>query len=189
MILFILLIHLDLAQKRHALSQGNLGKDPRKKHKVVIFNHNQFNPEPLEICNFDKYRYFGKTIHGSFQYRIRMSLFMERVHFILRFFLKFETFHHLDNDFNNYLPYCSSFSVINTAAPPGFWFGGNILGGGLVGGAGAEPPDARKFGKFPKDFLRKLQNMNYFRRFFKKLKNPVLNFRALDEKHNCLGNF
>ena len=31
--------------------------------------------------------------------------------------------------------------------------------------------------------------MDYFRGFFKKIKNPALNFRALDEKPNCVGIF
>ena len=64
-------------------------------------------------------------------------------------------------------------------------------GVGLVGGPGGgrSPPDARKFWKFPKNFSRKLQKMDYFRRFFKKIKNSALNFRALHEKPNCLGNF
>ena len=68
--------------------------------------------------------------------------------------------------------------------------GENILGGRPRRGSGVRSPSAaRKILKFPKNLFNKLQNMNYFRRFFKKIKNPVLNFRAMDEKHNCLGNF
>ena len=40
-----------------------------------------------------------------------------------------------------------------------------------------------------KKFLKKIAKMDYFRRFFKKIKNPALNFRALDEKPNCVGYF
>ena len=48
---------------------------------------------------------------------------------------------------------------------------GNILGGRpRRGSGGRSPPDARKFWKFPKNFSRKLQKTDYFRRFFKKLK-------------------
>ena len=35
---------------------------------------------------------------------------------------------------------------------------------------GRSPPDARKFWKFSKNFSRKFQKMDYFRRFSKKLK-------------------
>ena len=46
--------------------------------------------------------------------------------------------------------------------------GGKVYGVGLVEGpGGAEPPDAIKFWKFPKNFSRNLQKMDYFRRFLK----------------------
>ena len=66
--------------------------------------------------------------------------------------------------------------------------GGDILGCRPRRGFGEHsPPDARKFWKFPKNFSRKLQKMDYLRRFFKKIKNCV-KFRALEEKPNCVGN-
>ena len=54
----------------------------------------------------------------------------------------------------------------------------------------AEPPGRDKIMEISKEILRKFQKMDYFRRFFKIIKKiPVLNFRALDEKHNSLGFF
>ena len=78
--------------------------------------------------------------------------------------------------------YFSPTSTIQSAAPPAFRFGENILGGGPSRGCGrGAPQDARKFWKFPKKFSWKLQKMDYFRRFFKIIKNSALHFRALDE--------
>ena len=58
-----------------------------------------------------------------------------------------------------------------TAAPPGFRFGAEeYCRGSASSGVRVGDPDARKFWKFPKNFARKLQKMDYFRRFFKKLK-------------------
>ena len=74
--------------------------------------------------------------------------------------------------------------LLVAAAPPGIRFGGNILGG-----PGAEPPGRQKILKISKKFLKKIAKMGYFRRFFKKIKNPALNFRALDKKHKCMGIF
>ena len=48
--------------------------------------------------------------------------------------------------------------------------GGHFRGSASYGIRGLSPPDARKFWKFPKTFFKKLQNMDYFRRFFKKIK-------------------
>ena len=50
---------------------------------------------------------------------------------------------------------------------------------GLVGGPGAEPPDA---GEFSKNFLRKLLKMHYFNIFQKNLTNKALIFRAFGRK-------
>ena len=45
------------------------------------------------------------------------------------------------------------------AAPTGFRFWGNILGVGLVGGPGADPPppDAGEFSKIFKKFIKKIE--------------------------------
>ena len=60
---------------------------------------------------------------------------------------------------------------------------GNILGGRPSRGSGGlSPRDARNFWKFPKNFSRKLQKIDYFMRFFKKLKKFALNFRAFWRK-------
>ena len=60
----------------------------------------------------------------------------------------------------------------------------------LLGGPGAEPPGRRRnFEILQTNSSRKLQKEDYFRRFFKKIKNHALNFRSLDEIPNCVGNF
>ena len=77
-----------------------------------------------------------------------------------------------------------------TAAPPRFRFGGILGGRPRMGSEGRRNPRiAKKFWKFSKDLLRKLQQMHYFRRFFKKFKNPELNFRAFGGKNTSFGKF
>ena len=83
-----------------------------------------------------------------------------------------------------------SISVLKSAARIGFRFRGNILEGlsrGRCGGGAPLTPE--KFENLQKKFSRKLQKMDYFRRFIKKIKNHALNFRDVDEKPNCVGNF
>ena len=62
---------------------------------------------------------------------------------------------------------------------------------GLLGGSGCEaPPDAREYSKIcKKDSLRKLQKVQYFSIFCKKISKPEFNFRAVGRKHNWLGKF
>ena len=68
--------------------------------------------------------------------------------------------------------------------------GGDILGGRpRRGSRGRAPSDARKFGKFPKNFLRKLQKMDYFRRFFKKIKKPCVKISRLGRKTQLFVKF
>ena len=61
---------------------------------------------------------------------------------------------------------------------------------GLVGGpggSGAPPPDAEELSKIWEKSLRELQKLHYFRLFFKKSKNPTLNFRAFGRKPQLVG--
>ena len=68
--------------------------------------------------------------------------------------------------------------------------GGNILGGRpRRGSGGRRPPDARKVWKFQKNFPRKLQKMDYFRRFFKKIKKPCVKFSRIGRKTQLCGKF
>ena len=74
---------------------------------------------------------------------------------------------------------------ICSAAPPGFRFGGNILGGRhRRGSGGRSPPDARKFWKFPKNFSRKLQKT-----IFQKNKEPCVKFSRFERKNQLCGEF
>ena len=80
----------------------------------------------------------------------------------------------------------------NIAAPPEFRFwGGDILGGRLVGGPGCGAPRTpENFENFQKKISQEnCKKWIILGDFLKKIKNPALNFRALDEKPNCLGNY
>ena len=79
---------------------------------------------------------------------------------------------------------------ICSAAPPGFRFGGTFYGVGIVGGPGGGAPQTpENFENFQKISQENCKKWIILGDFSKKLKNPALNFRALDEKTNCVGNF
>ena len=84
-----------------------------------------------------------------------------------------------------------SIITITTTAPPGFRFGrGDIFWGWPRKGSGGRAPRTpENCENFLKNSQENCKKIDYFRRFSIKFKNPALNFRALDEKHNCLGNF
>ena len=71
-------------------------------------------------------------------------------------------------------------------------FGGGSYrdrGSGLVGGPGADPPDAGELSKICKRFLKKIAKNAIFSPIFSKnFKTMRSTFASLDEKHNCLGN-
>ena len=66
--------------------------------------------------------------------------------------------------------------LYESAAPPGYRFGGSISVVGLVGGPGEEPPPhgLEKFLKISKKILKKIAKMDYCRRVSKKVINPAL---------------
>ena len=58
------------------------------------------------------------------------------------------------------------------------------------GSGGGAPPDAGEFSKiFKKIPEENCKKCSIFAYFAKKVQNHAVNFRALDEKHNCLGIF
>ena len=67
--------------------------------------------------------------------------------------------------------------------------GGHFRGSASYGVRGRRPPDARKFWKFPKNLSRKLQKMDYFRRFFKNIKKPGITFSRFGRKTQLFGKF
>ena len=70
-----------------------------------------------------------------------------------------------------------------------FRFGGDILGGRTRRGSGGGAPGRQKILKISKKFLKKIaKKWIILGDFSKKLKKHALNFRALDEKPNCVGN-
>ena len=72
-----------------------------------------------------------------------------------------------------------------------FGSGGNILGGRprRGSGGGAEPRGRQKISKISKKFLKKIAKMDYFRRFFQKIKNPRVKFSRFGRKTQLLGIF
>ena len=65
---------------------------------------------------------------------------------------------------------------------------GDIIGGRPRRRSGRRsPPDARKIWKFPK-ILKKIAKNGLFLPIMQKIKNPALDFRALDEYLNCVAN-
>ena len=59
----------------------------------------------------------------------------------------------------------------------------------LVGGpgGGAHPESFGKFLKVYRKILKKFQKIHYFSVFFKKVKNPALDFRAFGRKTQLVG--
>ena len=61
--------------------------------------------------------------------------------------------------------------IMHAAAPPGFRFGGNTLGGRRLRGPGADHPlMPENFQKFAKKFIEKIAKMHHFSLFSKKFK-------------------
>ena len=68
--------------------------------------------------------------------------------------------------------------------------GGNILGGRpRRGSGGGAPRTPENFENFQKISQENCKQWIILGDFSKKIKNPALNFRALGEKPNCVGNF
>ena len=76
------------------------------------------------------------------------------------------------------------------AAPPGFRFGGEHLrGSASYGVRGAKPAGRQKILKISKKISQENgRKWIILGDFSKELKNTALNFRALDEKPNYVGN-
>ena len=83
------------------------------------------------------------------------------------------------------------FKYLNThaAAPPGFRFGGNTVGGRPPGGPRRSPADAGEFSKIFKNFLKKIAKMHYFSIFFKIIHKPCVNFSCVWTKNTIFGKF
>ena len=75
-----------------------------------------------------------------------------------------------------------------SVALPGFWFGGNTLGGQPRGGSGGGAPRTpENFRKISKNLLWKLLKMHYFSIFFKKVNKACVNFSLVWTKNTNFG--
>ena len=74
-----------------------------------------------------------------------------------------------------------------TAAPPGFRFGGNILGGQTNRGyGGLRPPDTGEFSKILTNFLSKLQKFTIFAYFPTQVNERCVNFSHVWTKNTIV---